>query len=61
LFENSYQLWAILRETILRTTYLAWEDEIERLVSRSPFDQGSTRDFVEVLGALTADYAYTLG
>ena len=44
-----HYLWSILKRTLLRQTYLAWENDLEEAVNNAAFELQLTRDFDALL------------
>ncbi len=44
-----HYLWSIIKRTLLRQTYLAWENDLEEAVNNAAFELQLTRDFSALL------------
>jgi len=44
-----HYLWAIIKRTVLRQTYLTWENDLEEAVNNAAFQLRQTRDFQALL------------
>ncbi|HEY0020585.1 MAG TPA: hypothetical protein VGC13_30075 [Longimicrobium sp.] len=44
-----YPLWVMTRDSVLRSTYISWEDQIEQFVSRAAYDQHFAWDVTDLL------------
>jgi hypothetical protein len=46
---NQHYLWSVLKETVLRPTYIGWQDELQQFVDRTAVQRSTFRDIPALL------------